>query len=1418
MILRKEFLMNKRKLTAIVLALISLVSTCPTTMASSTDKEIIAQETFSLGMSGWSNTDSNDFFVLNERLNLKSKNKNISSVVTDGISVENGELEFDMNVSETGYLSTLFRYVDKGTYYELRFYPKSGRVLLFKKVNGGLLTEIKSGYYPIKVDTDMQVHITLLTDKFIVYINDTEVLKAEDKSISAGKLGFGGSDSKGYIDNIILYKTKGVNYDAVDPENVVEPIRIYVSQDGNNDGDGTEQNPYKTIQKAKNAISRYKNNINPIEVIIKEGIYRLDSVLSFTKADSGTKQAPITYKAAEGEEVIISGAKEIDISKFEPIAKETQERLRANVRNKVLQLDLAKQGFARDTYNWAAPGRYNTGSRIKVLNITLNHNLQSIARWPNSGYKVITDCDSTTPPKIFYEESNPSRWTQAKNFFIDGYLMHDWSPEWALVNKVDPLTNSINLNSGTSYGIRVGGKWAAVNLLEELDIAGEWYIDFDTMMMYYYPPHKLDENDMLEMSHVNGVLVSMSGVSHVNFDGIHFTMNQGGGGTGIHISGESNNLNFENCIVDNVARHGIQIADGNNITIDNCIINNTGESGIDIQKCGNMETLESGNVVVKNCDIANPSLYAGGNGTGCVTTEENTVGVQIINNVLHSVANSAIRYKGLGHRFAYNEIYNAVNEASDAGAIYSGRSWTYYGNIAEYNFFHDIGQIVNTTEYTASSMFWDDYNNGGEFSHNISYINNKNKTMGVLLGGGSDNIIKGNTVVAAERVVAANDRGEQNWEKYGRTTLRYDYLPVTTAPYVKKYPKVATIFERIEANGGIWKRENTIIDNLGVDIVNEQGSTYTQPVVQGGTIERNVYINEAYDEIFVNPDDMDFRVKKSAKEKYNISDEILDEDFDIDSIGRQGKPEIPMDRMEFEAIYPENGDDTVDISRTVLAWTAAPIADYYDVILSDDPEFKTTILDTRTIKTSMEVTDLEPGKTYYWKVKAINASRQYGCETEAKGGVKSFTVAKESELDISGLKLSVTNAENAIKTLKEGPNPGDYRTGSISAVQAKINKGKSLLNKKVGQQTLIDQAAYEINRTLTNLEGFVNPGYTTLNLTEKSPWVTNNASGTTFTAEDGHVKVDLTQSAEITLDETLSNYNVMCFKTKVDNFNDNAWFAYGLRALNTKNAIYEQDAYYILIKEDVFELQKKGIIYKTAPNNGKFKAGEWHELKFGSITTENGINMFFEIDGEVIFDYLDKTNPQRRPGSFAMYFRVYQPNCVEIMDAETVPTGVYQFSDAILKEMKQDASAGDVLGTNADTYTERGSWTDKAGALGDQESQVRTSSGANASAKWEMNAGSNGNSKLYNVSYYHIPSENGDKKVDVLVSGYGGEYKTTIDLSQGEEGYVDLGTFMFIAADYVGRLTVTFTGSGEGELNVSNVKFEHTENGKNMLK
>ena len=100
-------------------------------------------------------------------------------------------------------------------------------------------------------------------------------------------------------------------------------------------------------------------------------------------------------------------------------------------------------------------------------------------------------------------------------------------------------------------------------------------------------------------------------------------------------------------MVDNVTRNGIEI-NGTGITIDSCIVQSTAESGIHIDNCGDKETLVPSNVVIQNCDISKPALYAGHNSKAGIVLTEESVDVTVINNVIHNCQNSAIRYKGTG--------------------------------------------------------------------------------------------------------------------------------------------------------------------------------------------------------------------------------------------------------------------------------------------------------------------------------------------------------------------------------------------------------------------------------------------------------------------------------------------------------------------------------------------------------------------------------------------------------------------------------------------------------------------------------------------------------------------------------------------------------------------------------------------------
>ncbi len=1440
--------MKMKRIISLLIAISSIVMCIPsyaqTTVVENNsnevlDKNIIAKDDFSNGLSLWNKETGSGFYVINKKLvfDNMSNRMNPSTVISKNLAVDNGEIEFVLNAEKGKYVGCIFRMQDDKTLYTLRLYYNINKAILLKRVKGGEYITLKEVYMPLEYNKDYKVGITLIGENIEVNIDREKIMNVKDKSLKSGKVGFEGFMSKATVDYIDIFRYDGVQYDIAKEDEIKESKKLYVSLTGNDaTADGTEANPYKTIAAAKKAANRIKRGNTPVDVIFSGGKYPVTETISFGPNDSGSETAPIRYMAKEGEKVVFSGATQLDTKKFKPVSEEIKPRLYEHVREKLVQIDLEEQGIPKNLADFTRPGENGQiGSELKPLMITLNGSEQSLARWPNSGYNTILSCDPGDTVRnngnkenggaIYYSEINPTRWKDAERLYIEGFFGNDWFAEWTRVDNVDTYNNAINMRYYTQYGFTTGRRWAAINLLEEIDVPGEWYIDPDKMLLYYYPPRELTENDVFEIATLKTNMVNISGAENVIFEGIEFTMTADDpavihsnttGGNGIYIAKNSKNIVIKDCIISHIGMNGI-LMDSTDITVDGCVIYDTGFAGMRLEAgCGNGATLTPSNITIKNCDISEPGRDTGLNGIGGIVLKEGTVDVNITNNVIHNCENSAIVYHGNGHQMLYNEIYDVVRQTADAGAIYTGRSWVEYGTAVKYNFFHDIGQKIHYSTYNETSIFWDDYHAGNEFSYNISVMNNDYCTASVKLGGGVDNIVKANTMVASEYDILGEDRSSSqliDWKNQAMNYLKMSTAPFDSPAYVAKYPKMATLLPRLESNNNTLKIENTIVDNL---TVNCNSSRIASTLIEASEYRDNVTLTE--DEgIFVNPEKLDYRVTKAAKEKYNISEEILDEDFDINKIGIINGYKPDKERMKFSATYPHNGTSGIEKKNVILAWEKSQTADSYRYVIASDSDFKNIVLEDVTEYTSVKVDGLENGKTYYWKVYAKNDSRQFGCEIESDMGVMSFQTSETDTLDKTILDSVIERANTLLENIVEGNGIGQYKSGTISAIEEEIRKTEAVAALTVGLQSDVDKAAYDLNYFINNIDSYVNCGYTTLNLTAASEWFSTNAD-TVITTKNDAVHIDFGGPSEISLMETLSNYNVMCFRTKIGTL-ENTWVSYGLRVMDKNRQMFAQDAYYILVKPDIFELQKHGKIYATAPNNGKLKAGEWYDIQFGTITTENGINMLFVLNGEVIFDYLDKTDPQHKPGMFAVYAGT-KGQVIEIEDAKIVPEGLYQMSDKILAEISQrdeDTKTYDVSGSE---YVEKGAWNDSLLLKGENNSKVRESSEKDASAKWIMESGAAGNEKLYKVSYYHIPSVNGDKAVKVKFSGYAGEYETTIDLSQGEEGYVELGTFIFMAADNIGRLSVEFIGSGEGNVNVSNVKYELVDESKysNMLK
>ncbi|MBQ3537274.1 MAG: right-handed parallel beta-helix repeat-containing protein, partial [Clostridia bacterium] len=102
----------------------------------------------------------------------------------------------------------------------------------------------------------------------------------------------------------------------------------------------------------------------------------------------------------------------------------------------------------------------------------------------------------------------------------------------------------------------------------------------------------------------------------------------------------------------------------------------------------------------------------------------------------------AITWSGNNHIIEYNLIHDVCLLSDDAGAIYSGRRWDWYGTVIRYNAIYDLG----SDGHRPDGIYLDDALSGIEVYGNLLINIPK---LGIHLGGGRDLSVWGNIIINA---------------------------------------------------------------------------------------------------------------------------------------------------------------------------------------------------------------------------------------------------------------------------------------------------------------------------------------------------------------------------------------------------------------------------------------------------------------------------------------------------------------------------------------------------------------------------------------------------------------------------------------------------------------------------------------------
>ena len=561
-------------------------------------------------------------------------------------------------------------------------------------------------------------------------------------------------------------------------------LSFYVAMNGNDKDPGTKEKPFATLERARDAIRGLKKEAplpaGGVTVWVQGGAYRLPRTVKLEAQDSGAEQSPIVYRAFPEEEVRLLGGKEV--SGFAPIEDPAILLwIDEPYRDKIVQTDLKAQGITH--FGEMTSRGFGRSMRPAGLELFFQNKPMPLARWPNTGWaKIAGVAAGQHGGKFSYEGDRPKRWVYSDDIWVHGYWTWDWAESYEKVKSIDTERREITtFEPHGVYGYTAGKRYYALNILEELDEPGEWYLDRKTGILYFWPPAPLEGNAAY-VSILEEPMVSLADLSHVTLRGLTFEVTRG---TGIEIAGGDHVVAAE-CTFRNIGNAAVTINGGEENGVAGCDIYQTGDGGIQLRGGDRRTLTQAGHFAVNN------HIYDFGRWvrTYCPAIAVSGVGNRIAHNLIHDAPHSAILLGGNEHIIEFNHIHHVCMETSDAGAFYLGRDFTERGNVVRHNFFHDLGKG------SVQAIYLDDCASGTMVYGNVCYRAGR----GVLLGGGRDNTIENNIFVECEPAIHVDGRG-LGWAKFwfdGRDSTLMDRLKAmnhTQPPYSTRYPKLANILD-----------------------------------------------------------------------------------------------------------------------------------------------------------------------------------------------------------------------------------------------------------------------------------------------------------------------------------------------------------------------------------------------------------------------------------------------------------------------------------------------------------------------------------------------------------------------------------------------------------------------------------------------
>lgn len=482
---------------------------------------------------------------------------------------------------------------------------------------------------------------------------------------------------------------------------------IYVSPQGDDAADGGRETPVQTLERAVALAEQQRGE--RVSVYMREGVYPVNNTINLSYAADWT--APLRISAYNGESVTLSAGADIPLSAMEPADEAFVSRVvEQPAAGSILQYDLKAAGIT-DYGAISRRGHLISEEAEAQAELSLNGTVQNLAGWPNDGFTgMIKPAESEYGKRtkagiangcsFVVDYDRPSMWNSINQAWLAGTLGPNYEFDYYPVSRFDSAENRVYLREGAIEKYYTEPYYRFENIPEELDSPGEYYIDRDSGMLYFYPPAGTPPDSTLTLTmptpnqksydgKVPNDMFRLENCSNITFEGIRFT-----GGRGSAVTGKNNShISFVNCEIDSFGANGIRLDFSTNVTVRNSRIHDVGQDGLQFSNCGDYTKLIPNFIMVCNNEIyrfarLERSYKAGLNlGYRCV-------GATAARNHIYDGPHTGLIFYGVNNKIYGNELHDLVTEFNDMDALYANNSnfpWE-RGNRIYGNYFHDIGR------------------------------------------------------------------------------------------------------------------------------------------------------------------------------------------------------------------------------------------------------------------------------------------------------------------------------------------------------------------------------------------------------------------------------------------------------------------------------------------------------------------------------------------------------------------------------------------------------------------------------------------------------------------------------------------------------------------------------------------------------